>query len=144
MQFDAKVYLEFSYSCCCRSRKSFFHLLGVSVCGMCESFILFLLLLLSLSTYPSPFCSFRSSYTIFFLHCTGVAMCTDTNGKLTGNGTFYLECLYMCKLCYSQFHATLVLLSFGKFLDSLLLLLWLVVCYTFFTCSNNLFIRFQM
>lgn len=99
---------------------------------------------LFLSTYPS-FCSFRSSCTLLFSPCIAqVYQCVQirTNGKLTGNGTFfYLECLNMCKLRYSQFHATLVLLSFAKFLGSAfsLCLVLTVVCYTLFIRVTTIF-----
>lgn len=142
MQFNAKVYiLEFLHLPL--SSLWVFHLLGVSVCGVRVR----MRMRLFLSTYPS-FCSFFVHLVLYFFPYTEqVYQCIEirTNGKLTGNGTFfYLERLNMCKLRYSQFHATLVLLSFAKFLDSFYLPLCLslglaVVCYTFYTCCHNLF-----
>lgn len=54
----------------------------------------------------------------------------------------------MCKLGYSQFHATLVLLSFAKFLSARSFALSLgltVVCYNFlYVLPQSFHVRFQM
>lgn len=62
---------------------------------------------------------------------------------------FYLERLNMCKLRYSQFHATLVLLSFAKFLDSFYLPLSQLglgssLLHFLYVLPQSFHVRFQM
>lgn len=140
MQFNAKVYLEFLHLLLSllmpQSSQPFFHLLGVSVCSM----RLFYSFSTSSATAPISiflsisFCSFRFvsfRLVLFFVHIVQVQQCMDTNGKLTGNGTFYLECVCVCTCVNSVIH-NFMRHSFCYHLVSFLTLFGFVFLFSFF------------